>query len=117
MRFLSVWCALYRLIIQLIRVPQLWFLSFLSEFVDVFAPPTGVPPSQLIEHSIDLIPGTSLPNAATYHLAPHEAEEIERQLQQLLNSGHIQPSSSPCASPAFITPRKETNEWCLVTDY
>jgi hypothetical protein len=30
---------------------------------------------------------------------------------------HIQPSFSPCASPAFIIPKKESGEWRLVTDY
>jgi hypothetical protein len=50
-------------------------------------------------------------------LAPYEAEEIERQLQQLLNVDHIQPKFSPCTFPAFIIPKKESGKWCLVTDY
>jgi len=68
------------------------------EFVDVFAQPTGLPPPRAIEHTIDLIPGNPLPNVAAYRLAPQEAEEIERQITQLLESRHIQPSSLPCAS-------------------
>ena len=77
----------------------------------------GLPPSRSIEHTIDLNPDTSLPNAPSYRLDPREATEVERQICQLLESGHIQPSSSPCASPAFIIPKMETSEWRLVTDY
>jgi len=89
----------------------------LHEFVDVFTQHTGLPPTCSVEHHIDLIPGASLPNAPSYRLAPREATEIECQIEELLTSGHIQTSSSPCASPAFIIPKKDTSEWHLVTDY
>jgi hypothetical protein len=91
----------------------------LREFVDVFQPPTRLPPPppHHIDHSINLILGASLPNAPSYRLAPREVEEIEKQLMKLINSGHIQPSSSPCASPAFVIPKKDTTKMCLVTDY
>jgi hypothetical protein len=82
----------------------------LDEFADVFLPSDGLPPLRSIQHSIDLVPGDSFPNAPAYHLAPREDAEIERKLQYLLNSGHIHPSPSPCGSPAFI-------EWCLITEY
>lgn len=91
--------------------------TLLSEFSDVLSPPEGLSSKRPIEHSIDLIPGAALLNAPSYCLAPREAEEIERQLQQLLNAGHIQPGCSPCASPVFIIPKKESDEWRLVTDY
>lgn len=87
------------------------------EFTYLFTQPTGLPLSRSIEHMTDLIPGTSLPNAPSYHLALREAAEIERQICQLQESGHIQPSSSPCASLAFIITKKENSEWRLVTDY
>nr|KUM49263.1 hypothetical protein ABT39_MTgene3812 [Picea glauca]QHR87325.1 hypothetical protein Q903MT_gene1335 [Picea sitchensis] len=58
------------------------------------------PPLRSIQHSIDLVPGDSFPNAPAYHLAPREDAEIERKLQYLLNSGHIHPSPSPCGSPS-----------------
>jgi hypothetical protein len=89
----------------------------LSKYFDVFSPPEGLPPQHPIEHSIDLIPDVVLPNAPSYRLAPREIEEIEFQLQQLLNADHIQPCYSPCASPTFIIPKKESGEWHLVTDY
>ena len=42
---------------------------------------------------------------------------MERQLTELINSGHIQPSSSPCASAAFVIPKRDSSEMRLVTDY
>ena len=89
----------------------------LKEFVNVFQPPMGLPPSRHIDHSIHLIPGSALPNAPTYWLAPTEIEEMEKQLTELINSGHIQPSSSPCTSPAFFIPKRDTLDMRLVTDY
>jgi hypothetical protein len=91
---------------------QIWVV-LLASFEDVFDALTELPPVC----SIDLISGATLPNAPSYCLAPHEASEVECQLQQLLNTDHIQPSSSPCASPSFIIPKKESEEWHLVTDY
>ena len=38
-------------------------------------------------------------------------------MTELINSGHIQPSSSPCASATFLIPKRDTSEMRLVTDY
>jgi len=70
-----------------------------------------------IAHTIDLITGVTLLNVPTYRLAPQEATKIEKQLNQLLESSHIQPSSSPHTSPTLIIPKKDSSEWCMVTDY
>lgn len=91
--------------------------NLLTEFADIFHTPTALPPHRHIDHSINLIPGSSLPNAPTYRLAPTEATEMERQLTELINSGHIQPSSSPCASAAFVIPKRDTSKMRLATDY
>jgi hypothetical protein len=50
---------------------------------------------------------------------PHhllETTEIEHQIDQLLEYNIFNPPP-PHASHAFIIPKKETIEWCLVTDY
>jgi hypothetical protein len=46
--------------------------NLLQEFKDVFSVeiPPGLPPLSGIEHQIDLIPGTSLPNHAAYRTNP-----------------------------------------------
>ena len=89
----------------------------LKEFANVFQPPRGLPPSKHIDHSIHLIPRSSLPNAPTYRLDPREMEEMEKQLTELIKYGHIQPSSSPCTSPAFVIPKRDTPDMHLVTHY
>ena len=74
----------------------------LHDFVDVYTQPMGLPPSHSIEHTLDLIPGDSFPNAPSYYNALQEAVEIECPIGQLLNSDLIPPSSSPSVSPTFI---------------
>jgi hypothetical protein len=74
----------------------------LHEFPKVFQPLEGLPPSRHIDHSIHLIPGSSLPNAPTYWLAPTKTKEMERQLTDLINYGHIQTSSSPYGYAAIV---------------
>jgi hypothetical protein len=53
--------------------------NLLQEFMDVFPAeiPPGLPPLRGIEHQIDLIPDTSLPNRATYRSNPDETKEIQ----------------------------------------
>jgi hypothetical protein len=81
-------------------------LPLLQELADVYQSPTRIPPSRSIVHSIDLIPDTSFPNAPSYRLSPKETTEIEQQIGQLLEFGHIQSSSSPCNSLALIIPKR-----------
>jgi hypothetical protein len=77
----------------------------LPEVVNVIPQPMGLPPSCSIEHTIDLILEASFPNAPSYCLAPQEADVIECQPDQLLNSSPTPPSSSPCVSPTFCMPK------------
>jgi hypothetical protein len=79
--------------------------TLLHEFVEVFQPSEGLPPSCHTDHSIHIIPGSTLPNASTYRLAPTETEEMERQLTNLINFGHIQPASSPYDFVSFVIPK------------
>jgi hypothetical protein len=53
--------------------------NLLQEFKDAFPAeiPPGLPPLREIEHQIDLILGTSLPNRAAYRTNPEEMKEIQ----------------------------------------
>jgi hypothetical protein len=46
--------------------------NLLQEYMDIFPSelPPGIPPLRGIEHKIDLAPGESLPNRATYRTNP-----------------------------------------------
>jgi hypothetical protein len=69
--------------------------------------PKSLPPIRSINHHIDLIPGASLPNKATYRLTSQENEEVKRQVQDLLDKGLVRESLSPCPVPTVLSPKKD----------
>ena len=81
----------------------------LQEFSHVFPQeiPPGLPPKRSIQHKIDLIPGSTLPNKPAYRMSPQETQEIQRQVDDLLSKGMIRESLSPCAVPALLVPKKD----------
>ena len=81
--------------------------------VDEF--PNSFPPIRSINHHIDLIPGESLPNKATYRLTPRENEEVKNQVQELLDKGLVRERLSPCAVPTMLSPKKDGG-WRMCTD-
>ncbi|GJY33328.1 gag-pol polyprotein [Tanacetum coccineum] len=70
------------------NVPSL-VKPLLSEFADVFLKelPPSLPPIRGIEHQIDLVPGSILPNKAAYRCSPHEAKELQKQVDELVAQG------------------------------
>jgi hypothetical protein len=87
-----------------------------EEYSNILSSPTGVPLHYQVKHPIDLTPGASLPNGPVYRRSLLENEEIKRQIQELLNKGHIRPSSSPCGSPIVLVQKKD-GTWQLCIDY
>nr|XP_027122178.1 uncharacterized protein LOC113739134 [Coffea arabica] len=67
-----------------------------------------------IEHQIDFIPGSSLPNKAPYRTNPEETKEQQRQVEELLGKGWIQESLSPCAVPVLLVPKKMEDGECAL---
>ncbi|KAL7105889.1 hypothetical protein ACP275_07G074800 [Erythranthe tilingii] len=78
-------------------------VSLLQDFDDVFPEelPPGLPPIRGIEHQIDFVPGASIPNRPAYRSNPEETKEIQRQVTELMERGHVRESMSPCASGTF----------------
>jgi len=84
--------------------------NLVKEFQDVFQdPPKGLPPLRGIEHQIDLIPGSSLPNRPAYRTNPSETREIHQQIEDLIAKGWVQDSMSPCAMPIILVPKIRWN--------
>jgi len=91
--------------------------NLLQEYADVFPKevPPGLPPIRGIEHQIDLIPRSSLPNRAPYRTNPKETKDIQRQVQELLDKGYVHESLSPCAVPVLLVPKKD-GSWRMCVD-
>ena len=88
----------------------------LEEYQNIFQEPDGVPLHCQVKHSIELVPGSSLPKASIYRRSILENEEIHRQTQDLIDKGHIRPISSPCRSQVVLVPKKYET-WCMCIDY
>ena len=67
------------------QVPE-EIVELLNEYKDIIANDIldGLPPIRSISHCMDLIPGASLPNKASYRLTPVDNEELNRQVHELL---------------------------------
>lgn len=79
----------------------------IDNFFEIFAPPTALPPSRACNHSIPLIPGALPVFIRPYRYPPALKDEIERQVNDMLSQGIIQPSSSPFSSPVLLVRKKD----------
>ncbi|CAA7021307.1 unnamed protein product [Microthlaspi erraticum] len=91
--------------------------KLLQDFQDVFPEdcPKGLPPVRGIEHQIDFVPGSTLPNRPAYRTNPVETKELQRQIDELMDKGHIRESMSPCAVPVLLVPKKD-GSWRMCVD-
>jgi hypothetical protein len=92
-------------------------VSLLQEYEDVFPDeiPHGLPPIRGIEHQIDFVPGATIPNRPAYRSNPGETKELQRQVSELLEKGHVRESMSPCAVPVLLVPKKD-GTWRICVD-
>ena len=91
--------------------------ELLKEFSYVFPHelPEGLPPVRGIEHQIDLILGSQIPNKPVYRTNPQEALELQKQVEELLAKGYVRESISPCAVPTLLVPKKD-GTWRMCID-
>jgi hypothetical protein len=94
--------------------------TLLEEYKDVvptdedFIPP--YPPQRSLDHTIEILPGSSPPNKAVYRMSPAELEELRKQLRELINRGLIRHSTSPYGSPIIFVKKKD-GTFRLCVDY
>nr|XP_009769379.1 PREDICTED: uncharacterized protein LOC104220246 [Nicotiana sylvestris] len=89
----------------------------LKDFEDVFPEdiPNGLPPLRGIEHQIDFVPGSQIPNRPAYRSNPEETKELQRQVEELLEKGFVRESMSPCSVPVLLVPKKD-GTWRMCVD-
>jgi hypothetical protein len=81
--------------------------NVMEEYEDIFTSSARVPLHCQVKHPIDLTPGVLLPNGPIYRCSVLENDEIKRQIQELLQKGHIRSSSSPCWSLIVLVQKKD----------
>ncbi|GAB2282773.1 hypothetical protein Dimus_039560 [Dionaea muscipula] len=92
-------------------------MSLLQDFDDVFPDetPPGLPPIRGIEHQINFVLGASIPNRPVYRSNPEETKELQRQVGELLEKGHVRESLSSCVVPVILVPKKD-GTWRMCVD-
>src|SRR3954471_15911319 len=81
----------------------------LKEFHDVFPDrlPSTLPPKRNIDHRIELTDEKPPNVQPVYRMSPKELTLLREELDDLIRSGHIQPSKSPYGSPVLFAKKKD----------
>lgn len=80
----------------------------LSEFLDVFPKELpGLPPVRELDLTIGLKPGTKPISEIPYRMIAPELQELEIQLKELLDIGHIGPRTLPWGAPVIFVKKKD----------
>jgi len=87
---------------------QIKKIPVVSDYPNVFPEELpGLPPDRDVEFAIELVPGTAPVSRRPYRMALDELKELKVQLQEQLDKGFIQPSSSPWGCPALFVEKKD----------
>ncbi|XP_061370333.1 uncharacterized protein LOC133313043 [Gastrolobium bilobum] len=90
--------------------------KLLEEFDTIFQEPHELPPHRQLDHEIHLEPNSAPVNVRPYRYPHFQKGEIERQVQQLLESGFIRNNTSPFSSPILLVKKKD-GTWRFCIDY
>ena len=70
-------------------------IQVVNEYADVFPNEVlGLPPSQDVDFTIDLIPGAGPVSMNPYRMAPVKLAELKKQIKEFVEKKYIRPSAS-----------------------
>jgi hypothetical protein len=76
--------------------------------------PPGRPPDRGFEHTIEIEEGAKPVITTPYRHPKKFKDEIEKAIKELLDMGHIRPSSSPFTSSVVLVKKKDgTMRMCI----
>jgi hypothetical protein len=80
-----------------------------SEFGDVFTEglPSGLPPSPAVDHEIPLLPNLAPPFCSVFRLSQAELDVLKETLDNLLEEGKINLSTSLYGAPMLFVKKKD----------
>jgi hypothetical protein len=107
---------------NLSEIEQQQVRDLLSQNADIFAPKlTDITVTPILQHQINLKPGSIPFKARPYKLSPEGRAEIQRQVEELENLGLVSRSESLWAAPVFLVKKKsvgaEPVEYRMVINY
>ena len=80
----------------------------LAEFPYVFPKELpGLPPVRELDLTIELKPGTQPISKTPYRMTAPKLQELQIQLKELIDIGHIRPSTSPWGTPVIFVKKKD----------
>ncbi|XP_026458919.1 uncharacterized protein LOC113359517 [Papaver somniferum] len=97
-------------------IPPPPIATLLNQFPSVFTEPKSLPPERNLDHKIPLKPHSKPANLRSYRCPYIQKSVVEHLVKEMLNSGIIQPSHSPFASPILLVKKKD-NSWSFCVDY
>ncbi|GKB12542.1 putative CCCH-type zinc finger family protein [Tanacetum coccineum] len=101
---------------KIISKDPLQVQPLIKEIADVIPDdiPFGLLAMRDIQHFIDFIPGSTIPNIPAYQMNSKEFAELQRQVTELLEKGLIRESMSPCAVPTLLVPKHGGTFWICI---
>ncbi|XP_042045909.1 uncharacterized protein LOC121792148 [Salvia splendens] len=90
--------------------------QLIKQFPAIMESASNLPPRRQIGHKIPLLPGTAPVSVRPYRYNHLQKDEMEKLVAEMLESGVIQPSTSPFSSPVLLV-RKKDGSWRFCVDY
>lgn len=90
--------------------------QLLKKYNEVLAEPKGLPPKQMQDHKIPLLPGQGPVCVKPNGYSHYQKSEIEKLVAEMLSSGVIRSSNSPYSSLVLLV-KKHDGSWRMCFDY